>query len=360
MRISRSLTRSCTPPRKQRGVALVVAIMILALVTVLSVEIYWHFNLGLSRHASRVGGVQGRAYLDALEDFARYMLKVDMQENKVDTLNEMWAQQQPPFETDLGYVGGYLRDAQARFNINSLQNKVENPNNNFATDWHKRYTPAQRRFIRLLQTLQIEEGTLVDQSTAEAICDAVIDWLDPDSEPTGFGGAEGDHYSRLEPPMTIANREMASISELSLVKGVTPELYQALLPLVIALPKDVPMNINTVQTPLLRMLNGRNMPQPLSLEDAQLLLDARGVEGFENIEDFLGYPDVVAMFDLDNPDAGNQNSSVGFDSDGLSTQSSFFIFVGETLVGEHMQYSKSMLMRTDQDVVTIRRTDANF
>lgn len=345
-------------PKKQRGMALVVAIMIVALVTVVSVEIYWYFNLVTSRHGSRMFGVQGKAYLDALEDFARNLLKMDMEENKVDNLSEIWAQQQPPFETDLGYVGGRIEDAQGRFNINSLQDKVQNPENTFATEWFKRYTPAQRRFIRLLQTIEIEEGTLIDQTTAENITDAIIDWLDPDSTPTGFGGAEGDHYSRLDPPMTIANREMASISELSLVKGVTPKLYETLLPLVIALPKDVPMNINTMPAALMRILNTRNVPQPLDVEDAQMLIDARGVEGFQTMQDFLDFPDVASLFDTGA--AGDKNSPNGFDADGLAVQSSFFIFYGETMVAEHMQYSKSMLMRTDQDVVTIRRTDANF
>ncbi len=350
------------PLKKQRGVALVVAIMIVAIVSVLSVEIYWHFNLSLSRHGSRMFSVQGKAYLDALEDFARHVLKLDMQENQVDNLSEVWAQQQPPFETDYGYVGGRIEDAQSRFNINSLQEKMQFKGTaaNFATEWHIRYTPAQRRFIRLLQTLEIEEGTLVDQATAEAICDAVVDWLDADSEPTGFGGAEGDHYSRLEPPMTIANREMASISELSLVKGVTPALYEALLPLTIALPKDIPMNINTMSISTLRSLNSKSVTQPLSLEDAQLLIDARGEEGFESVQDFLDFPDVITMFDLDNNNRGQQNSASGFDSDGLATQSNFFIFIGETMVNDQMQYSKSMLMRTDQNVVTVRRTDANF
>lgn len=345
--------------------ALIVAIMILALVTVISVEIYWHFNLSLSRHESRLTGVQGKAYLDALEDFARGILKTDMQENDVDNLSEIWAQQQPPFDTDYGYVGGRIEDAQGRLNINGLQDKVQNNNNSggFATEWYRRYTPPQRRFIRLLQTLEIEEGVLVDQATAESITEAVIDWLDADSEPTGFGGAEGDHYSRLDPPMTIGNREMASISELSLVKGITPKLYEALLPLVIALPKNVPLNINTMSTALLRSLNSKNNSQPLAVEDAQLLLDARSIEGFASVQDFLDFPDVEAMFDLDMaPQQGEdgQGSANGFDADGLDVRSNFFIFYGEAMVSEHMQYSKSMLMRTDQDVVTIRRTDANF
>lgn len=347
--------------KKQRGMALIVAIMIVAMVTVLSVEVYWYFNLVTSRHGSRMYGVQGKAYLDALEDFARALLKSDMEENKVDNLNELWAQQQPPFETDLGYVGGRIEDAQSRFNINSLQDKAQTETGEFATEWHQRYTTPQRRFIRLLQTIEIEEGTLIDQTTAENITDAIIDWLDPDSEPTGFGGAEGDHYSRLDPPMTIANRELASISELSLVRGVTPKLYESLLPWLVALPKDVPMNINTMPAELLRILNNRNVPQPLEVEDAQMLLDARGVEGFQTIQDFLDFPDVSALFDMDAvPAEGQNNAPNGFDADGLAVQSSFFIFYGETMVNEHMQYSKSMLMRTDQDVITIRRTDANF
>ena len=352
--------------KKNRGAALIIAVMIVALVTVLSVEIYWHFNLALSRSGSRMFGVQARAYLDAVEDFARTVLKADMEENQVDTLEEIWAIDQPPFPTDDGYVGGRIEDAQGRFNINQLQTAAaKNPNGGFFTDWSKRYTAPQRRFIRLLQTFEYGEGEVMDQPTAESITDAVIDWLDPDSEVSGFGGAEGDFYSRLEPPMTIGNDVMVSVSELSLVKGVTPELYESLLPYIIALPVDVGLNINTMRPELLRILNNSNDPMPLDMEDAQLLLESRGMAGYSSVQEFLDFPDVEALFDTQNVGnrqggGNNQSNPNAFDSANLTVSSDYFLFFGEAMVAEHIMRSQSMLMRTDQGVVTIRRTDANF
>jgi len=349
-------------PKKNRGAALIVAIMIVALVTVLSVEIFWHFNLALSRSGSRMFGVQARAYLDAVEDFARGILKTDMQETQVDNLGEVWAIDQPPFPTEDGYVGGVIEDAQGRFNINLLQAAAaKNPNGGFYSEWYKRYTAPQRRFIRLLQTFDFGEEQFLDQPTAEAITDATIDWLDQDSDVSGFGGAEGDHYSRLEPPMTIGNDRMVSVSEFSLVKGVTPQLYEALLPYIIALPPDVETNINTMKPALLRSLNSRNDPTPLSLEDAQLLLESRSLEGFTTVEEFASDTNVSTILGAGNDVKGGSGvNASGFDSGQLTVNSDYFLFFGEAMVSEQLLRSQSMLMRTDSDVVTIRRTDANF
>lgn len=358
--------------KKNKGAALLVAMMIVAIVVVLAVEVNWHFNLAASRSGSRLFGVQAKAYLDAVEEFAQNVLKKDMEENQVDNLDEVWAVEQPPFPTDDGYVGGRIEDAHGRFNINALQaHAPTDPNGGIATQWSKRYTPGQRRFIRFLQTLEFgEDADRLDQPTAESITDAVIDWLDPDSEVSGFGGAESDHYASLKPPMSIGNREMISVSELSLVKGVTPEIYEALLPYIIALPPGVGMNINTLKPALLRSLNSKDDPAPLSPEDAQSLLDARGIEGFATVEEFLDVPDVKTMFGLSGGSSrgsrgsrgggNNQNADSGFDTTDLLVSSDYFLFFGEAMVAEHIRRSQSILMRTENDVITIRRSDANF
>lgn len=328
---------------KSKGAALVVALLITALVTILAVEISWRFNLAASRNGNRWFGMQARAYLEAVEDFARVVLTLDMEEGEVDNLSEIWAQEQPPFPTDEGYVGGRIEDAQGRLNLNLLQEKVEKPKNGgIPTEWSKRYTASQRRFIRLLQTVEFEEIGVLDQSQAEAITEALIDWIDADSEVSGFGGAEGDHYSRLEPPITIPNREMISVSELSLVNGMFPQLYEAILPYIIALPADVGMNINTMPLNLMRCLNSRNDPQPLSLDDAQVLIEARGMEGFDTVEDFKSAPEVEALMGSLNSSSGSNSGSnnrqggrggkggaandTGLDISNLGVASDYFLF----------------------------------
>ena len=127
-------------------------------------------------------------------------------------------------------------------------------------------------FIRLLQTIEVD-GQPLDTATAIEITDAVVDWLDADSEPTGNGGAEQNYYDSLEEPYPIGNRPMISVSELALVKGVTPYIYARLLPLVTAISPDSKLNINTMVPGLERIFNAKEVLEPF---DARRLESIKG------------------------------------------------------------------------------------
>ncbi len=57
----------------------------------------------------------------------------------------------------------------------------------------------------------------------DAIADAILDWIDADDTPREQG-AESEFYGSLQPAYTPRNAPPASIEELLLVRGVTPEL----------------------------------------------------------------------------------------------------------------------------------------
>jgi hypothetical protein len=55
------------------------------------------------------------------------------------------------------------------------------------------------------------------------VADAILDWLDADAVPRPYG-AEADYYLGLDPPYAPRNGQLASLDELPMVRGVTPEL----------------------------------------------------------------------------------------------------------------------------------------
>jgi hypothetical protein len=59
------------------------------------------------------------------------------------------------------------------------------------------------------------------------VADAILDWLDADLTPREFG-AEDETYSNANPPYHTRNGPIASLDELLLVRGVTPELLYGL------------------------------------------------------------------------------------------------------------------------------------
>ncbi|MHC4779485.1 MAG: type II secretion system minor pseudopilin, partial [Planctomycetota bacterium] len=59
---------------------------------------------------------------------------------------------------------------------------------------------------------------------SDALAEAIVDWRDEDDEVTGEGGAESDHYMRLDPPYEVKNAPFDTVEELLLVKDFTTEV----------------------------------------------------------------------------------------------------------------------------------------
>ncbi len=346
--------------KQQQGVALILAMLVVALVTAITIELSWRFDLSMTRAANRWHGVQARAYLLGAEELAEMALQYDLEDDQtegvmIDTLTEIWAQPAPQFPTDEGWVRAGLEDAQGRFNLNHLKQKANKPKEGQTQPSWQRWTTAQRRFIRLLQTIELgteEDLNTVDLYTAKSITLSIADWLDKDSNVSyidGGEGAEADYYIRLEPPFIIANQEMISVSELLLVKGMTPEIYQKLVPLVIVLPEDMMMNVNTMPMQLLRTFNEKQELYPITEEAALNLFNDRG-DGFPDLQTFKDSLETIAG-------VGNAEN---LDTTGLDVKSSYFLFFGDTMVGDHIRAVKAMMRRDNGEVSTLYRTDANF
>lgn len=367
----------CAARRGEKGVVLIMALLIVALVTTIAVSVSWRFNLSMARNENRWHGSQARAYLEGGEQLARLMLREDAQQGNTDHLGEMWAQPSEPMPTDEGWIRGKVEDAQGRINLNLLQQTAapgnpgaqgNNPQgaggNPQALDPNQpsaRFNPTQRRFIRLLQTIELEDGP-VTQQQAIALVEAIQDWIDPDDQVSGADGAERAHYESEGLEYPIANRPMTTVSELMVVKNMTPELFRKLEPYIIALPPDAQMNINTVPPELLRMFNNKDILEPLGESEwnalvqernATMMTDENGMPlggGFRDVADFTG--NAVVQSILGDP--------AMFDAGELTVSSSYFLYFGETLVGEQVRRGKSLLFRNAGDVQVIRRTDANF
>ena len=83
-----------------------------------------------------------------------------------------------------------------------------------------------------MQTL--DQGAL-SLEEAMALTEAISDFIDPDAN-RRRDGAEADEYRYADFPYLPANRALASVSELRSVRGMTPEIYEALAPLVTVWP----------------------------------------------------------------------------------------------------------------------------
>jgi general secretion pathway protein K len=218
---------------RQRGVALIMAIVMVAIATVLAVRIGTRASLDLRRTAGLIALDQAWHVALGAEAWAIEVLRKDREDSETDHPGERWAQPIPPLPVDGGAVRGALEDMQGRFNLNNLLANDGTVNE-----------PAVERFERLL------ENAGADRRWARI----AADWLDTDTVPGFPDGAEDGNYLSQNPPYRSANGPVTTISELMALPGMTLEEYLRIRPHVAALAIGSDINICTASAPVLAAL----------------------------------------------------------------------------------------------------------
>ncbi|MEM9256862.1 MAG: type II secretion system minor pseudopilin GspK [Pseudomonadota bacterium] len=330
---------------RQRGAALVVAMLIFALCASLVVAMQSEFTRFFQRSANILQQEQVSAYLRLGEELAKTVLMRDYDQDQLanryrDDLTEEWAQNAPPQLLDNAELRGFLSDLQGRFNLNRLGERPE------AQPGERKFTSAQAQFIRLLQTFQEPR---VSDFEAIAITDAVGDWIDSDRSPFR-DGAEDDYYAGLSPSYRAPHRPMASVSELRAVKGMTPQLFEALRPFVTVWPQEpAPLNIHTAELPVLRSIGDLEDLAPLSLSDGEQLVEYRNSVGFVDMEDFYAQGPLA-----DRPEVRTAMSGL------LGERSDYFLVTVQVTVADRVQRLYSVLDRKQRRVNTIARVSGSL
>lgn len=329
--------------RTQRGAVLVLAMLVLMLVAGLAVSMAAQFDTSTRYAANRLYGGQANANLSGAESLGLAVLARDSRiSDLTDHLGEDWARQVPDFPVDGGWLRASLEDAQGRININGLAEKARS--NTAAKGEASRFTPEQRRFIRLLQTF---EEPALSQQEAIAITEALVDWLDDDSDVMGFGGAEAEYYLHLDQPYRPANTRMVDISELRLVRYIGAELYEQLKAFVVALPDDATLNINSASAQVLQTINRQSELLPSDRYAAERLAQWRD-EGraFESLDAFLRSEQVSTM----------NTEKDGVVMQGLGVRSDYFLLTSASDIGGRYRARSSLIKRGAAGGRVIRRS----
>ncbi|RMA81323.1 type II secretion system minor pseudopilin GspK [Umboniibacter marinipuniceus] len=320
---------------KQRGAALISALVVVVLVTVIASRIQSDFFRTMSSVETSMSRQQARILLDSTVPLAQKLMAYD-DDAEVDAAGDVWLQPTGPMLLDGGALQATLYDATARFNINSLGGDIGEGQN---------YTEAQRRFIRLLQTF---EELQLGQSEAEAICVAIKDWLDADSFTSGLDGAENNYYTTLSPvPYRTANQFFESVSELQLVRHMTPVLYQQLRPWLVALPSSEPvLNINLASSKLLRTLNSADDLTPLEVSQVDGWLLEREASPFNDLNAFMASPTTNAIL------VGDES----INSEGLAVGSRYIQLETDMQFGARTYLYTALLERRESELNVIQRS----
>ncbi len=265
----------------QRGAALIMALLAVALATTLAASTLWRHDVWLRQIESQRDLAQARIITTAGIDWARAVLAFDARTSSFDYTGEAWATKVPPTKVEDGEIAGGITDESSKWNLNNV--------------WRDGHVslPDMQVFQRLLTGLQLSPG----------LAYALVDWIDPDSEVTP-GGAEDSYYLGLTPPYRSPGQLLTEVDDLLRVRGFDPDAVERLRPYVTALPRYNPVNLNTASATVLSAM----LPQ-LSLSEIRQLVDQRDRIPLRNVADLNMYV---------------RTAQGRIDTSGLDTRSQYF------------------------------------
>jgi general secretion pathway protein K len=246
--------------QKQQGVVLVIALFFVALAVSMAYAMMSRLERDTRRTSLLLRATQADFYAQASIDWAKDQLRNNLTNKKPNLPIDVM-----PLESATNNVNGYsivskITDMQARMNINNLK------------------TPeAQKDFKHLMQLVDPN----LNEQRAQAITLAVADWITPGQQQNEYN----KYYMSLSPPYRAAHRPMASVSELRLVKDMTPALFNALQSYLAALPEQTAVSVQTASAYVLAALNPTmTLEAGKTLEKIILQSKPPTIEAFLNID----------------------------------------------------------------------------
>ena len=211
--------------RRQRGVALVSVLLVVAVATALAYAMVDRQGFTIAHSQQTLAGSQARQFALGGEQYARQILYADWEEEEtraIDTLLEEWSAPAEAFEVRGGALEIRIQDLERRFNLNAVSGNREGAQNT-------------ARLKRLLTALGIDAN----------LADHWVDWVDADQDVTALG-SEDAAYLMGDPPRRAANQRAAHVSEFAVATGLDAEAFERLRPHITVLPiDDLHVNVNT-------------------------------------------------------------------------------------------------------------------
>lgn len=243
------------PRADERGVALLLALLVLTILTALILEFDAEARREYRAAAAFRDDYKASMLIRASVQAARAVLLQDllrkrMTGQKYDGPTDIWAMPIKNYAIGDGSLTAQIQDETGKFNLNDLTSTSGGD-----IQQKKKILRAKRLF----ELVRVNPD----------LVDALIDWMDQDEVPQP-AGAESLYYQSLRPPYRSANSPLPGLGDLRLIKGFTPEVIERISPYITVFPQEggVPINVNTADPIVLQTLDPE-VTQSVALEIVQ-------------------------------------------------------------------------------------------
>ncbi len=307
--------------KRQRGVAIITALLIVTIATTVSITIATRLQLDVRRTSNIIALDQVDFFLLEAEEWSQRILQKDQKDSTTDDLTEDWAINIPPLPVDGGgTIQGSLTDLHACININTL---VDNGAIN---------TVTEAQLTRLFTNLGITTN----------LTTAIADWIDNDLDTPNSNGAEDGYYMNLEKPYRTANSKLVSVTELRLIKGFDEKIgsdentvYQLVSPYLCAYnaSNNAPLiNVNTASAEVLQSL-AAGMTSTL----VESIIEQREETPFTSKENFTSFSNLKTII----TDTGQ-----------ITVSSEYFLLRSQAIIGPANKVMYSVIFRNTTNGAT--------
>lgn len=201
-------------------------------------------------------------------------------------------------------LSGSIYDLQGRFNLNNLTNKKYILGFiNFISATGIQMTPAEKMNLAL----------------------AINNWVSPYELGVGEDNFLS-YYLQQKPPYHPSRQLMVSISELRLIKDVSPKIFVALQPYITTLPDLTAININTASKQVLMSLNNT-----MNEQKVEEFIELRGKNGFTRLEK-----------------ANSLLKKLNVANDQITLESAYFLSVAHASI-ENLNFTVYTLLKRNRD-----------
>ncbi len=311
-----------TSQRRQRGAALLLALLILALITTLAVSMVWQQWRALQVETAERARTQSAWILAGALDWARLILREDAKSGGADHLGEPWAV--PLAEARLSsflaadrdnnasdtadaldaFLSGSITDAQSRWNLRRL------------IDANGEVVPAELRVLQRLAEAAQVGGGVASQLAAAA------------GRAWGAPNTAGDSDAALIAPQRLSQWQWA---------GIDPQALARLEPWVIILPDPgARLNVNTAPAEVIAAA-----VENLSAGSARRLVQDRQSQPLKELT--VG---AIQTYFASAPPAA---------MDTLTTASRYFIVQGRLRLEGQVLEERSLVERRNFDMIVLSR-----